>query len=135
MNLQEVLDELDVFRKITRIRLQDIYNLMLAKGWTLGSAQGLKFTVTGVENLPRTGGAVIAINHTSYFDFTFAGLPAYKQHLGRKVRFMAKKEVFDSKVSDALEPEDIARVVMFALSQPDRVDINEVLVRPVKQSG
>ena len=40
--------------------------------------QGLKFTVTGVENLPVTGGAVIAINHTSYFDFTFAGLPAYQ---------------------------------------------------------
>ena len=64
-----------------------------------GGLQGLKFTVTGVENLPRTGGAVIAINHTSYFDFTFAGLPAYKQHLGRKVRFMAKKEVFDNKVT------------------------------------
>lgn len=37
VNLQEVLDPLDIFRKITRIRLQDIYNLMLAKGWTLGS--------------------------------------------------------------------------------------------------
>src|SRR5690606_29251119 len=40
---QEVLDSLDVFRKVTGIRLEDIYNLMLAKGWTLGSAQGLKF--------------------------------------------------------------------------------------------
>lgn len=39
VNLQEVLDPLDIFRKITRIRLQDIYNLMLAKGWTLGSPQ------------------------------------------------------------------------------------------------
>ncbi len=37
MNLQEVLDPLDVFRKITGIRLQDIYNLGLRKGWTLGS--------------------------------------------------------------------------------------------------
>ena len=37
VNLQEVLDALDIFRKLTRIRLQDIYNLMLAKGWTLGS--------------------------------------------------------------------------------------------------
>ena len=37
VNLQEVLDELDIFRKITGIRLQDIYNLVLAKGWTLGS--------------------------------------------------------------------------------------------------
>ena len=43
INLQELLDPLDIFRKITRIRLEDIYNLMLAKGWTLGSAQGLKF--------------------------------------------------------------------------------------------
>ena len=38
VNLQEVLDPLDVFRKITGIRLEDIYNLILAKGWTLGSS-------------------------------------------------------------------------------------------------
>ena len=43
VNLQEVLHPLDVFRKVTGIRLEDIYNKMLAKGWTLGSAQGLKF--------------------------------------------------------------------------------------------
>ena len=39
VNLQELLDPLDIFRKITTIRLQDIYNLMLRKGWTLGSPQ------------------------------------------------------------------------------------------------
>jgi 1,2-diacylglycerol 3-beta-galactosyltransferase len=43
VNLQEVLHSLDVFRKVTGIRLEDIYNKMLAKGWTLGSAQGLIF--------------------------------------------------------------------------------------------
>lgn len=43
VNLQEVLHPLDVFRKVLGIRLEDIYNTMLAKGWTLGSAQGLKF--------------------------------------------------------------------------------------------
>lgn len=37
VNLQEVLDSLDIFRKLTHIRLQDLYNLLLAKGWTLGS--------------------------------------------------------------------------------------------------
>ena len=37
VNLQEVLDSLDIFRKITGIRLEDVYNLALAKGWTLGS--------------------------------------------------------------------------------------------------
>src|ERR1035441_9628289 len=39
VNLQETLDSLDVFRKLTGLRLQDIYNLMLKKGWTLGSGQ------------------------------------------------------------------------------------------------
>jgi UDP-N-acetylglucosamine:LPS N-acetylglucosamine transferase len=43
VNLQDLLDPLDVFRKVTGIRLQDLYNLMLAKGWTLGSAQGVRF--------------------------------------------------------------------------------------------
>ncbi len=37
VNLQEVLDSLDIFRKMTGIRLEDVYNLALAKGWTLGS--------------------------------------------------------------------------------------------------
>jgi len=39
VNLQEVLDPLDIFRKYTGIRMQDIYNLLLKKGWTLGSPQ------------------------------------------------------------------------------------------------
>jgi len=43
VNLQDVLHSLDVFRKVTGIRLEDIYNLMLKKGWTLGSAQSLRF--------------------------------------------------------------------------------------------
>jgi hypothetical protein len=42
VNLQEVLDSLDIFRKITGIRLENIYNLMLAKGWTLGAGAGLR---------------------------------------------------------------------------------------------
>jgi UDP-N-acetylglucosamine:LPS N-acetylglucosamine transferase len=39
VNLQELLDSIDIFRKLTGIRLQDLYNLMLKKGWTLGSPQ------------------------------------------------------------------------------------------------
>src|SRR5579871_5192188 len=37
VNLQDQLDALDIFRRLTSIRLQDIYNLMLRNGWTLGS--------------------------------------------------------------------------------------------------
>lgn len=39
IDLQDVLDELDIFRKLTGLRLEEIYNQLLAKGWTLGSAQ------------------------------------------------------------------------------------------------
>lgn len=42
LNLQEVLDSLDVFRKVTGMRLQDIYNLVLKNGWTLGSVYWLR---------------------------------------------------------------------------------------------
>jgi 1,2-diacylglycerol 3-beta-galactosyltransferase len=42
LNLQDALDTLDIFRKVTGIRLQDIYNLVLKNGWTLGSAYLLR---------------------------------------------------------------------------------------------
>ncbi len=39
LNLQEVLDQHDVVRRLTGLRVQDVYNRMLASGWTLGSPQ------------------------------------------------------------------------------------------------
>ncbi|MBZ5620273.1 MAG: galactosyldiacylglycerol synthase [Acidobacteriia bacterium] len=39
VNLQELLDSIDIFRKITGLRLQDVYNVVLKHGWTLGSGQ------------------------------------------------------------------------------------------------
>jgi 1,2-diacylglycerol 3-beta-galactosyltransferase len=47
-NLQELLDPLDIVKKYAGIRIQDVYNTMLRKGWTLGSPQLLRvlqFTV------------------------------------------------------------------------------------------
>ncbi len=79
--------------------MEPVYGTIIQLARLTWRLQGLRFTVSGVENLPVSGGAVVAINHTSYFDFTFAGLPAYKQGLGRKVRFMAKQEVFDHKLT------------------------------------
>lgn len=43
VHLQDILAPVDVFRKVLRIDLQEIYNLMLRRGWTLGSEQGLRF--------------------------------------------------------------------------------------------
>jgi NADP-dependent 3-hydroxy acid dehydrogenase YdfG len=46
---------------------------------------------------------------------------------------MTDTPFFDNRPSDALEPDDIARAVMFAVQQPAHVDVNEILIRPVRQ--
>jgi NADP-dependent 3-hydroxy acid dehydrogenase YdfG len=48
---------------------------------------------------------------------------------------MVDTPFFDNRVSGALEADDVARAVMFALTQPPHVDVNEVLVRPVHQAS
>ena len=55
--------------------VEPAYGTVIAGVRTLWRIQGLTFTITGTEHLPATGGAVVAINHTGYLDFTFAGLP------------------------------------------------------------
>lgn len=75
--------------------MEPVYSGVITFARGLFVVQGLKFERTGSENIPRTGGAVIAMNHTGYFDFSHAGYAALD--VGRKVRFMAKKEVFESK--------------------------------------
>ncbi|MBZ5670857.1 MAG: galactosyldiacylglycerol synthase [Acidobacteriia bacterium] len=42
VNLQELLDSIDLVRRLTGLRLQDLYNLILKKGWTLGTAQTVR---------------------------------------------------------------------------------------------
>src|SRR3984957_10179586 len=42
VNLFEVLDPQDVFRRTTGVKPEDYYNVRLARGWTLGLAQELR---------------------------------------------------------------------------------------------
>jgi 1-acyl-sn-glycerol-3-phosphate acyltransferase len=79
--------------------VEPVYGSIIALARLTWRVQGLRFTILGQENIPATGGAVIAINHTSYFDFTLAGLPVFREHRARKIRFMAKQETFDSKIT------------------------------------
>src|SRR3954469_13348068 len=48
---------------------------------------------------------------------------------------MVDTPFFDNRPTGALEADDIARIVMFAVEQPSHVDLNEVLVRPTSQSS
>jgi NADP-dependent 3-hydroxy acid dehydrogenase YdfG len=48
---------------------------------------------------------------------------------------MVDTPFFDNPPSNALEPADVARAVIYAISQPPHVDVNEILVRPTAQQG
>jgi NADP-dependent 3-hydroxy acid dehydrogenase YdfG len=46
---------------------------------------------------------------------------------------MVSTPFFDEPVPNALEADDIARAVMYAVAQPPHVDVNEMLIRPTAQ--
>src|SRR5512143_3170391 len=48
------------------------------------------YRITGRENVPSTGGVILASNHASYLDPPLVGTG-----IGRRVNFMAKEELFN----------------------------------------
>lgn len=55
-----------------------------------------RFDISGVENIPAEGAAIVVANHRSYFDPMALGMALAKR--GRPVRFLGKKEVFDAPI-------------------------------------
>jgi 1-acyl-sn-glycerol-3-phosphate acyltransferase len=82
------------------VPMEPVYSSVIGFARGLFAMQGLRFTILGEENVPRVGGAVMAVNHIGYLDFAYAGLAARRS--GRLVRFMAKDGVFSHPVSGPL---------------------------------
>jgi len=77
-----------------------VYPPVVALAKTFFRLLDLRVKVVGGEHIPREGGAVLACNHVSYLDFIFAGFGA--QPSRRLVRFMAKQEIFNSRIAGPL---------------------------------
>src|SRR3954463_6988771 len=64
-----------------------------------------------------------------------------QMHENHKIRMtliepgMTDTEFFDQRPEKALEDDDIARAVLWALEQPETVDVNEILIRPTSQAS
>jgi 1-acyl-sn-glycerol-3-phosphate acyltransferase len=80
--------------------MEPVYRTLEITAKALVMASGTKITYQNLENIPRTGGAVIAINHTSYVD----GLPAALavHYRGRRIRYMIKAEMQQVKIVNFL---------------------------------
>ena len=55
-----------------------------------------RFSVKGVDNIPKSGPAILVANHRSYFDVAAVAMAVARS--GRTVRFLGKKEVFDAPI-------------------------------------
>lgn len=76
------------------------YPPVIVTAKVLFKALDLRFQLRGTENVPRTGGVLLALNHISYVDFVLGGFAARPS--GRLVRFMAKREIFDHPLAGPL---------------------------------
>src|ERR1700738_1458973 len=60
-------------------QVEPVYGTVIQMARLIWKAQGLASPASGMMRMPTPGEAVTAITLSSNFDFTFAGLPAYKQ--------------------------------------------------------
>jgi 1-acyl-sn-glycerol-3-phosphate acyltransferase len=73
------------------MRREPVFDVLSGLVQTVIAVQGLRVQISGVHNIPATGGAVLAVNHTSYVDFFEVGLAGRKAK--RNVRYMMKAEL------------------------------------------
>jgi 1-acyl-sn-glycerol-3-phosphate acyltransferase len=81
---------------VARNRLPFAWQIIRAMAVTVVRAMAWRVEVRGLEHVPRHSGAVIAFNHHSYFDFVMAAW-AIVRRLHRPVRFLAKREIWESR--------------------------------------
>lgn len=80
--------------------MEPVFRALEITAKALAKAIGSPISYQGLENIPRSGGAVMAINHTSYVDFLPAALAVNAR--GRRIRFLIKAEMQQVKVINFL---------------------------------
>jgi 1-acyl-sn-glycerol-3-phosphate acyltransferase len=80
--------------------MEPVFRTLEIAAKALVMATGTQITYQHLEHIPRTGGAVVAINHTSYVDWLPAALAVHCR--GRRIRYMIKAEMRQVKVVNFL---------------------------------
>ncbi|WP_341953926.1 lysophospholipid acyltransferase family protein [Salinibacterium sp. TMP30] len=80
-----------------KYRNEPIYTAAIGAGRAMFGALRVRRTIIGAEHLPNEGGAVIAMTHFGYLEFALVEWATWL-HNRRRIRFMAKKSVFQKRV-------------------------------------
>ena len=87
VNLQELLDSIDLVRKLTGLRVQDVYNLMLKKGWTLGTPQTVRVLQFMIRLLhPQQVRLLEKFWRSSHADVVVSLVPHFNRALAQSLR-------------------------------------------------
>lgn len=78
---------------MTKRRSEPVYTLAIGVGRALFGLLRVKPLPRGLQNLPDTGGAVLAITHFGYLDFALTEWMMWHRNR-RRIRFMAKEGAF-----------------------------------------
>jgi UDP-N-acetylglucosamine:LPS N-acetylglucosamine transferase len=100
-NLQELMDPLDIAKKYAGIRIQDIYNTMLRRGWTLGSPQLLKVLQATVRLYHRPTVRLLQAHFSeSQPDMLISFVPHFNRAMGESFRLAFPNRPFVTILTD-----------------------------------
>lgn len=86
-NLQDLLDELDVLKKYSGIRIQDFYNSMLRTGWTLGSKHLMRILQLAIRAYHRPVVRLLEAHwRETQPDMVVSCVPHFNRALGESFR-------------------------------------------------
>jgi 1,2-diacylglycerol 3-beta-galactosyltransferase len=101
LNLQELLDSLDLFRSVTGVRTQDIYNRVLRKGWTRLTPQMLNV----LQRVIRLYHPRLVKELQTYWtqhptDLVLSVIPHFNRALAESIKTVASETPFVTLITD-----------------------------------
>ena len=101
VNLQELMDPIDLVRKLTGLRMQDLYNLMLKKGWTLGTPQTVRVMQLFIRMLhPKSVRLLEDFWRSSQTDLVVSLVPHFNRAMAESLRHVRPDTRFATVLTD-----------------------------------
>jgi len=101
VQFQDLTDHLDVLRKLTGIRIQEQYNILLRNGWTLGATQLLRVLQATIRLFHRPLVKLLAKRFREHpADLLVSVIPHFNREIGEAWSFACSGRPFVTLITD-----------------------------------